>query len=70
MRICKECGRALPIKDFASAGVVNGKQYYRHKCKKCYNIQKRNYKRIQARKLLNTRNNSNVKNVDSMIIGL
>lgn len=35
-RRCKRCGELKPITEFASAGVVNGVQYFRYKCKPCY----------------------------------
>lgn len=35
-RICKACGENKYISDFASAGEVNGKKYFRHKCIPCY----------------------------------
>lgn len=40
MRKCKRCGKAKPLKNFASAGVVNGKKYYRHLCVPCYSESK------------------------------
>ena len=40
-RLCKgPCQRTLRITDFANAGTVKGVKYYRHKCKKCYGLQK------------------------------
>jgi hypothetical protein len=39
-RVCKCCNNAKPIKEFASAGIVKGIQYYRSSCKPCYYAQK------------------------------
>lgn len=36
MRTCKDCGEKKPIKEFASAGIIKGVQYYRKRCVKCY----------------------------------
>jgi hypothetical protein len=41
-RQCKVCGISQDIEKFAFAGNVNGKDYYRHKCKKCYQEMKSN----------------------------
>lgn len=35
-RTCKVCNQNKPIGEFAFAGEVDGKRYYRHKCVKCY----------------------------------
>ena len=35
-RKCKQCGFVGNIIEFAKAGIVNDKMYYRHFCKKCY----------------------------------
>ena len=40
MRECKICKIKQEVKDFPKAGVIKGKVYYRHKCKKCYWEQK------------------------------
>ena len=39
-RKCKDCGNVLPIKEFASAGTINGVDYFRHKCVSCYSKSK------------------------------
>lgn len=39
-RTCKECLKTFSLDNFASAGVINGVEYKRHKCKSCYCIQK------------------------------
>jgi len=36
MRTCKDCSKEKPLEEFASAGVVNGVQYYRYRCVPCY----------------------------------
>ena len=35
-RKCRVCGDICPTNEMASAGIINGVQYYRYKCKKCY----------------------------------
>lgn len=50
MRTCKGCGIALPLTEFANAGIHNGKQYYRHVCKPCYHLGKASYKLKQRDK--------------------
>jgi len=39
-RTCKSCGITLPVEEFPSAGLIEGVQYYRHKCQTCYQKQK------------------------------
>lgn len=36
LKNCKSCPKRLPENEFPSAGIINGKQYYRAKCKTCY----------------------------------
>jgi hypothetical protein len=36
MRTCKDCNKEKPLEEFASAGIVKGVQYYRHRCVPCY----------------------------------
>lgn len=43
-RVCKKCGRELPIEKFA----INGKKYYRHVCKECENANKREWWRKRS----------------------
>ena len=52
MRVCKSCKIELPLNEFANAGTVNGKRYYRHKCKACYAQQKLTYKHHQKNKYI------------------
>jgi len=40
-RTCKTCGATKPLEQFAKAGVVKGKLYYRHLCVKCYSASKK-----------------------------
>jgi len=47
-RTCKECKKEFPIEKFANAGIVNGKQYYRHYCKSCY-YDRKNIRRKRIR---------------------
>lgn len=35
-RICKICGKEKPLEEFAGAGTLNGKKYFRYKCIPCY----------------------------------
>lgn len=49
-RKCKVCKKVKPLIEFEDAGIKNGKQYYAHKCKPCYNagrIQTRNPEKAQ-----------------------
>ena len=39
-RVCRECKTEGPTDSFASAGIKNGKKYYRHLCKTCYHKSK------------------------------
>mgnify|MGYP003139215255 CR=1 FL=1 len=41
-RKCKICKEIKYLQDFGNASIKNGKQYYRWKCKKCYNEFKNN----------------------------
>ena len=41
---CRDCEEQKPLSYYWSAGVKNGKQYYRRRCKVCYNTTKYNYK--------------------------
>jgi len=50
-RTCKYCENIKPIEEFASAGVVKGKHYYRHRCKVCY-LDLKNTRRVKIRKWL------------------
>jgi hypothetical protein len=50
-RRCKKCGVPKPLIDFATAGVINNVQYYRHKCKKCYLEFKNDYRRDKKSQL-------------------
>lgn len=43
-RVCRTCKTEGPTDSFASAGIKNGKKYYRYLCKSCY------YKSKQPRK--------------------
>jgi hypothetical protein len=42
LRTCKECNceKPLDLSYFPSAGIIEGVQYYRHKCIPCYSKQK------------------------------
>jgi cytochrome c553 len=48
MRTCKECSFTGEKEEFPTAGVKNGKQYYRHRCKSCHS--KKGKERIQEKK--------------------
>lgn len=50
-RTCKYCGKTKLIEDFASAGVIKGKHYYRRRCKVCYGDLKK-ARRTKIRKWL------------------
>lgn len=39
-RTCTSCLNTFNLDNFANAGVVNGVEYKRHKCKSCYSSQK------------------------------
>ena len=43
-RKCRECGEEKDVSEFHSAGVKNGKRYYRRKCRDCYRDVKRAYR--------------------------
>ena len=43
-RKCRECGEEKDVSEFHSAGVKNGKRYYRRKCRDCYRCVKRAYR--------------------------
>lgn len=43
-RKCRECGEDKDVSEFHSAGVKNGKRYYRRKCRDCYRCVKRAYR--------------------------
>lgn len=47
-----ECGETKPIEQFAKAGKQNGKQYYKTKCKDCYNkdTRRKNAENPEARR--------------------
>lgn len=44
-RICKQCGLSSEMEAFPKAFHKNGKQYYRHKCVKCYSLDKSHRRR-------------------------
>lgn len=48
-RKCKMCEEVKPITEFASAGTVNGVDYYRYKCIACYS----KFKQIRKSKIRN-----------------
>lgn len=33
---CRDCKLVKPLNEFANAGTINGKKYYRNLCKSCY----------------------------------
>lgn len=43
-RKCWDCGETKPLAEFNSAGIKNGKKYYRRKCRRCYSVIKRRYR--------------------------
>lgn len=40
MQTCAHCNKEYPEFDFETAGVINGKRYYRKKCRYCRRIDK------------------------------
>jgi hypothetical protein len=49
MRICKKCEKSFNVNDFPLAGVIKGKIYRRHVCKKCLIAQRTKRKRMLSR---------------------
>lgn len=43
-RVCRYCNIEFPIEGFPVANIVNGKIYWRQKCKKCYHATKKDRK--------------------------
>ena len=44
LKVCVDCKEERPPNYYWSAGIKNGKQYYRNVCKVCYNTTKHSYK--------------------------
>lgn len=42
---CKYCGKNKPTDDFEIANVINGKEYRRRKCRRCYQDTKNAHRR-------------------------
>ncbi len=49
LKSCKVCKSKFPENEFPSAGILNGKQYYRAKCPACYQAVKRKRRHNLAR---------------------
>jgi len=57
-RTCKECKVIGPTDSFASAGIKNGKQYYRYLCKYCFYKSKKPRKADLKQFVLDIKKNS------------
>jgi len=57
-RVCRQCNIEGPTDTFASAGIKNGKKYYRYLCKSCYHRSKQPRKDDLKQFVLNIKKDS------------
>ena len=46
IRTCKECGETKNLKEFIADRIYKDKKYYKHICRKCFQIKQREYQRL------------------------